>query len=88
MSRRGMNIGMGWTRYEPEKLSLGVFFVGLAALTAIFVLPGARESASAVLYVLVLGGLFVGVPATLGIGIIIQQVQLRKNRRAGNGNSN
>jgi len=34
-----MNIGMGWTRYEPERLSLGAFFVGLAALTAIFVLP-------------------------------------------------
>jgi hypothetical protein len=78
-----MKVVMGWTRYEPGKLSLGAFFVGFAALTAILLLPGARQSASVVLYVLVLGGLFVGVPAALGIGIIIQQLQLRKNRRAG-----
>jgi hypothetical protein len=56
-----------------------VFFsFGLDALTAIFVLPGARESASAVLYVLVLGGLFVGVPASLGIGIIIEQMHFER----------
>jgi hypothetical protein len=78
-----MNVGMGWTRYDPDKLSLGVFFVGLAIVTAIFLLPGAKHSASAVLYVLVLGGLFVGVPAALGIFIIIHQLQLRNDRRAG-----
>ncbi len=72
---------MGWKRYDPDKLSLGVFFVGFAALTAVFVLPGAKESASAVLYILIFGGLYVGVPAALGIGIIIQQLQFGKSQR-------
>jgi hypothetical protein len=46
-----MKVGMGWTRYEPRRLLLGV-------------------------------------PATLGIGIVIQQLHLAKNRRAGYENSN
>jgi hypothetical protein len=78
-----MDLGMGWTRYDPDKLSLGVFFVGLAALTAVLVFPGAKESASAVLYILIFGGLSVGVPGALGVGIIIQQLRFRKSQRTG-----
>jgi hypothetical protein len=59
---------------------LGVFFVALAITSAIFLLPGATKSSSAILYILIFGGLFVGVPATFGFGIILAQLKLRKNQ--------
>jgi hypothetical protein len=32
------------------------------------------------LYILIFGGIFAGVPATLGLGIILAQVKLRKSQ--------
>src|SRR5580698_6187648 len=52
---------------KPVRTSVGLFFIGLALVAAISILPGARGSQSPFLYVCILGGLFVGIPAALGI---------------------
>ena len=57
--------------------TLGWFFVAFAALAAVLILPGARESASPALYVIIIGGLFVGVFTALGIGLLTGRVRLR-----------
>jgi hypothetical protein len=75
-----MKLGMNYTHYDLGQLSVGVFFVALAITAAILLLPGAAKSASAVLYILIFGGLFVGVPATLGLGVILAQLKLRKKQ--------
>jgi hypothetical protein len=55
---------------KPVRASVGVWFVGFALIMAILLLPGAKNSASPVLYVCIFGGLFVGVPAVLGVGVL------------------
>jgi len=60
----GTNIGLS--------SNVGVFFVAIALVDAIFILPGARESQSPILYVCIFGGLFVAIPATLGIAVVTQ----------------
>ena len=57
--------------------SVGVFFIGFAFLAAVLVLPGAKEAQSPVLYVCTLGGLFVGIPAALGIGVVLENRRKR-----------
>ena len=64
-----MKLGMNYTHYDSGQLGVGVFFVAFAITGAILLLPGATKSSSSVLYVLIFGGLFVGVPATLGLGV-------------------
>jgi hypothetical protein len=76
----GMKLGMNYKHYDSGQLVVGVGFVAFAITSAIFLLPGATKSSSAVLYIIIFGGLFVGVPATLGLGIILTQLNLRKNR--------
>ncbi|MCU1241630.1 MAG: hypothetical protein JWO71_2356 [Candidatus Acidoferrum typicum] len=75
-----MKLGMNYTHYDSGQLGVGVFFVAFAITGAILLLPGAAKSSSAVLYILIFGGLFVGVPATLGLGVILAQLKLRKNQ--------
>lgn len=75
-----MKLGMNYTRYDSGQLGVGVFFVAFAITGAILLLPGATKSSSAALYILIFGGLFVGVPATLGLGVILAQLKLRKNQ--------
>ena len=75
-----MKLGMNYTHYDSGQLGVGVFFVAFAITGAILLLPGATKSSSSVLYVLIFGGLFVEVPATLGIGVILAQLKLRKNQ--------
>ncbi len=75
-----MKLGMNYTHYDSGQLGVGVFFVAFAITGAILLLPGATKSSSSVLYVLIFGGLFVGVPATLGLGVILAQLKLRKNQ--------
>lgn len=65
---------------KPVRTSVGVFFVAFALVNAILLLPDAHKSQSPVLYLFVLGGLFVGVPAALGIGIIIEKLRVRKRK--------
>ena len=55
--------------------ALGWFFICFAVLAAVLILPGAKESASPTLYVLIFGGLFVGIFAVLGIAILTGHVQ-------------
>lgn len=66
-ARNGRNAQMKTIagRWLP-RLSVGLSFIGIALLTAITILPGAKDSASPILYVIILGGLFVGVPGALG----------------------
>jgi hypothetical protein len=74
-----MKLGMNYMHCDSGQLGVGVFFAAFAILGAILILPGTTKSSSAILYILVFGGLFVGVPATLGLGVILAQLKLRKN---------
>ena len=76
-----MKVGIRWIPHGSGNLGVGISFVGLAIASGFFILPDAKKSASPILYVLILGGLFVGIPAALGIGVIIEQMRLRKNQR-------
>jgi hypothetical protein len=78
-----MKLGMNYKHYASRQLGVGVFIVAFAIIGAIFLLPGATKSSSAFLYVIILGGLFVAVPATLGFEIILAQLKLRKNLYGG-----
>jgi len=62
---------------KPVPTSVGVFFIGFAFLAAVFVLPGAKEAQSPVLYVCTFAGLFVGIPAALGIGVVLENRRKR-----------
>jgi hypothetical protein len=62
-------------------LDLGLFFIGFALLTAIVVLPGSKSAASPTLYVIIFGGLSVGIPAALGMAIVSEH--LRDKRKTG-----
>jgi hypothetical protein len=77
-----MNLGLS-DRYIPGRISVGVFFIVLAIVNAVCILPGAGKSQAPVLYVCLFGGLFVGVFGVLGIGIIIDQLQRRKEHSSG-----
>ena len=52
--------------------SVGAFFIGLALVVGVLMLPGAKESQSPLLYVCTLGGLFVGIPVIVGIAIVLE----------------
>ena len=45
-----------------------------------FFLPGAKDAQSPILYVLVIGGLFVGVPVAIGIGCLTGHLPVRGER--------
>ena len=48
----------------------GILFVALAALMGIVVLPHAKEARSPILYVIVIGSIFVALPALVGVALI------------------
>ena len=83
-----MKLGMNYTHYDSGQLWVGVVCVAFAITAAILLLPGATKSSSAVLSILIFGGLFVGVPATLGLGVILAQLKLRKNQHGREKTSN
>ena len=60
-------------------MSLGVWASVLAVIGAVFTLPGAKDSHAPLLYVLIFGGLAVGIPAALGIGIILENLRNRNS---------
>ena len=62
-------------------LDLGLFAIGLSLLTAGMVLPGAKDAASPTLYLICFGGLFVGIPAALGVGIVFEYLRDRNKTR-------
>jgi hypothetical protein len=63
---------------KPFPTSVGVFFIGFALLAAVAVLSGAKEAQSPFLFVCIFGGLFVGIPAALGIGVVLENRRKRK----------
>lgn len=62
---------------KPVRTSVGLFFIAFALINAGVFLPGARGSQSPLLYVFIVGGLFVGVPAALGIGVVLENLRKR-----------
>jgi hypothetical protein len=62
---------------KPVRTSVGFCFIALALIAAVLVLPGAKESQSPLLYVCIFGGLFVGIPAALGIGVVLENRRKR-----------
>ncbi len=65
---------------KPIRTSVGIYFLLFAIIAGIVALPDARHSQSPLLYVIVLGGLFVAIPATIGIAIILEN---RRGERQG-----
>jgi hypothetical protein len=62
---------------KPVPTRVGVSFIALALVIGAVALPDAKEAQSPILYVCVLGGLFVGIPAALGIGIVFENCRKR-----------
>ena len=60
---------------KPVATSVGVFFIAFAVVLAAVLLPGAKDSRSPFLYVCILGGLFVGIPAILGIAVVRENLR-------------
>lgn len=56
----------------------GIFFVAFAVLMGIVFLPGAKEAHSPILYVLIIGGIFVAIPALVGVAIILGRLGRRR----------
>lgn len=67
---------------KPVTTTVGVSFIGFAVLGAFLLIPGAKQSQSPLLYVGVLGGLFVGVPAILGIAVVRENLHKKKSGHA------
>jgi len=65
---------------KPVPTSVGIFFIGFAVLAAAFIFPGAKGAQSPILYVCIFGGLFVGIPAALGIGVVVENRRKREPR--------
>ena len=67
---------------KPVATSVGVFFIAFAVICAVLLMPGAKESQSPLLYVCTLGGLFVGVPAILGIAVVHENLYKKSRGQA------
>jgi hypothetical protein len=55
---------------KPVATSVGVWFIAFAILCAVLLIPGAKHSQSPLLYLCILGGLFVAIPAVLGFAVV------------------
>jgi len=66
---------------KPFRMDLGIWFLAIAALCAVFVLPGARNARSPILFLFIFGGLSVGIPATLGVAIIRENIRSRHRNK-------
>jgi len=63
---------------KPVATSVGVFFIAFAVICAVLLIPSAKESHSPSLYLYIFGGLFVGVPAILGIAVVRENLRDRR----------
>jgi hypothetical protein len=63
---------------KPVPTSVGGFFIAFAIIAALLVFPGAKGSQSPLLYICIFGGLFVGIPAALGIGVVLENLRRRE----------
>jgi len=66
---------------KPVAVGVGWFFIGFALISALLILPSAKQSQSPVLYVFLIGGLFVGIPAVLGIAVVCEYLHNRNRAR-------
>jgi hypothetical protein len=66
---------------KPFPMSVGVCFILFALLSAVCLMPGAKDSRSPILYVCIFGGLFVGIPAVLGIAVVLENLRTRPSGR-------
>ena len=57
---------------KPVPTSVGVSFIGYSLIVGTLILSSMKEAHSPLLYVLIFGGLFSGVPGALGVGIILE----------------
>jgi len=60
---------------EPVAASVGMGFICFAVVGAAFTFFGAKGARSPILFVCIVGGLLVDVPAALGIGIILENLR-------------
>jgi hypothetical protein len=60
---------------KPVPTGVGVFFIAFGVLCAVLLPPRATESHSPFLYVCIFGGLFVGVPAILGVAVVRENLR-------------
>jgi hypothetical protein len=63
---------------RPPTVATGLVFLAIAVAAAIGLLPSAKISQSPVLYFCIVGALFVGIPAVLGIDTLIQAFKHRR----------
>ena len=68
-------------RGKPVSTSVGVWFIGFGLINAAVILPHAKVAQYPVLFVCIFGGLFVGIPAVLGIGIVLENRLSRSRPR-------
>ena len=66
---------------KPFPASLGAWFIGFAVISALVILPSAKESKAPLLYACIFGGLFVGIPAVLGLAIVYEHLHSRNRVR-------
>jgi hypothetical protein len=62
---------------KPVPTSVGVFFIAFALVAAVLVWPGTKGSHSPILNACIFGGLFVGIPAAVGIGVVLENLSKR-----------
>jgi hypothetical protein len=74
-----MRTGVSKEFYEPGRFQTGFGMTGVSLLSEIFILPGAVDSQSPLLYVVILGGFF-AIPGILGVALIVEQWRLRKHQ--------
>ena len=64
---------------KPIRPSVGAFFIGFALINAILILRGMKGAESPIFYICIFGGLFVGIPAVLGIAIVHEHLHTRNH---------
>jgi hypothetical protein len=68
-----------WKQPTPTQIRRrGIFLVAFAVLAAAIFLPDVRKAPSPLLYIVVIGGIFVALPAAIGIAVISGRLGRRK----------
>lgn len=62
---------------KPVPTSVGIFFIAFALVASPAVFSGAKEAQSPFVFVCIFGVLFVGIPAALGIGVVLENRRKR-----------
>jgi len=65
---------------KPVTVGLGMWLIVFAVISAAAILSGAKDAESPLLFVGIFGGLFVLIPAVLGIGIVYEHLRNRNHK--------